>query len=940
MVLCITCLFSTVFPLFAGAATGTATANSGQRETPCTALSPQALRYYSGSYSYDRLSMLKGTDAPTDSLAVTQQQDSLYQALHALMSETHEVYPDYSGYTENSLATYWLKTDAEAGSSTYLFFYTDILSDSISTTMNREHVWPKANASYSQKNGGADLHHLRPSIKAVNSAKSDHYFADIADDAYGMTTTNISGQPVLQVLKSASQVEVNDHIKGDVARILLYVYCRWEQPNLYSDVASADLPAMDSDDSTNNGTRAIADRDTLLRWCALDPVDEWEMQRNDQTENIQGNRNVFIDYPEFAWLMFGLTPPEDMITPSGEKEYEITVTVNDSRWGSAVLGDGIISASPAEGCSLVGYELLEGSADVTQDGNCFILSPQSDCVIQINFAPLNQYMLQFNAADPISGYSGDTVVLPSALNTPENYRFLGWVTESVSPTTQVPEYYPAGSSYCLSKDESFLALYSYEELTAVSDGDYVKLTQEPTDWNGEYLVVYEPNSYVLNASLSNPNVFGNYRSVTISNGSISAAQGDSYSVSIRLQNEAYSLRLASGSYIGNTSGYSGLAYSSSDSYSNKLQWNSDGSVSILSDSGAVLGFHSTFRKFQFFAGSTGNAVSLYGKATHRQTSFYTTELPKECEHPQVTILHSLNLASDISINYVIPASQLEDYSSVVLHCSIPEYSGNTLTGYETQLLSPTQNGAYYYFTLTGIAAISMSDEIQAVLHMECGDTTHLSEEDCYSISAYAYSQLDKAGSPQKLKALCADLLRYGSYAQIYKQYRTDCLADSEMTEVQQAYLSDLESVSFDSVNRLLDDCPSPQIPWVGKSLDLGTKVILRFVINAADYAGNPEELSLRISYESYDGQIETLTLTEFSPYGDSFPGYYVFDFDALLAAELRTEVSAAVFAGDTQLSQTMQYSVSSYGNGKTGDLLQLCKALMAYSDSALAQFTA
>ncbi|MBP3412899.1 MAG: hypothetical protein J6K89_06520, partial [Oscillospiraceae bacterium] len=43
-------------------------------------------------------------------------------------------------------------------------------------------------------------------------------------------------------------------MKGDIARILLYVYCRWEQPNLYSDVASDLLPDMDADDTTNYGT--------------------------------------------------------------------------------------------------------------------------------------------------------------------------------------------------------------------------------------------------------------------------------------------------------------------------------------------------------------------------------------------------------------------------------------------------------------------------------------------------------------------------------------------------------------------------------------------------------------------------------------------------------------------------------------------------------------
>jgi hypothetical protein len=72
---------------------------------------------------------------------------------------------------------------------------------------------------------------------------------------------------------------------------------------------------MDSDDSANNGVRVINDLDTLLNWMEIDPVDTWEMSRNDITQSIQGNRNVFIDYPEMAWLLFAKSLPGNYDTP-------------------------------------------------------------------------------------------------------------------------------------------------------------------------------------------------------------------------------------------------------------------------------------------------------------------------------------------------------------------------------------------------------------------------------------------------------------------------------------------------------------------------------------------------------------------------------------------------------------------------------------------------
>ena len=71
---------------------------------------------------------------------------------------------------------------------------------------------------------------------------------------------------------------------------------------------------------------------------------------------------------------------------------------------------------------------------------------------------------------------------------------------------------------------------------------------------------------------------------------------------------------------------------------------------------------------------------------------------------------------------------------------------------------------------------------------------------------------------------------------------------------------------------------------------------------------------------------------------DASKGYYSFNLDSLLSADLRCVVTASVYEGEKQLSPTVEYSPDSYGNGKTGTLLELCRALFAYSDSAKAYF--
>ena len=303
----------------------------------------------------------------------------------------------------------------------------------------------------------------------------------------------------------------------------------------------------------------------------------------------------------------------------------------------------------------------------------------------------------------------------------------------------------------------------------------------------------------------------------------------------------------------------------------------------------------------------------------------------------IKIMHTLNLASDISINYAVSAADLADYDSFYLDCEIPIYEGTLFLGTEHLSVEAVPNGDYYYFTLDGINAVSMNNTVTATLRMTKDGKSYVSHPDGYSVAAYAYSQLDKANAPHSLKTLCADLLRYGAAAQSYKSYRIDAPADANMTDAHRSYLSDLNTVVFGTENTVLNDLNDPTVTWAGKALNLESKVAVKFVIDTTAFAADPQDLSLRISYVNYKGETVQVTLTDPTVY-DGAKKLYSFDFSDLLAAELRSVMSAAVYHGNTRVSATLQYSGAAYGNGKTGQLLTVCKALFAYSDSALAYF--
>ena len=304
----------------------------------------------------------------------------------------------------------------------------------------------------------------------------------------------------------------------------------------------------------------------------------------------------------------------------------------------------------------------------------------------------------------------------------------------------------------------------------------------------------------------------------------------------------------------------------------------------------------------------------------------------------IRIFHTLDLASDISVSFAVLKSALTDYNSYYLECSLPEYQGNEQIGTSTIKIDPTDKGNYYYFTLTGITAVRMGDTVEAVLHMTKGGTKYVSKTDSYSVATYAYAMLDKT-TDSKMLTLCADLLRYGAEAQSYKNYRTDALVDAAMTEEQRAYLSGTESLTFTSTDIALGDLENPTITWVGKTLDLGSKVGMKFVFNTTNYTGDIANLSMKVTYEGSTGDTKTVILTGADAYNAS-RNYYAFTFYGLLAAELRAIVDVAIYEGETQLTETLRYSAETYAAKTLGTALEpLCRALFAYSDSAKTVFT-
>lgn len=155
---------------------------------------------------------------------------------------------------------------------------------------NREHIWSKSHGDFGDSPpAGTDIHHLRPCDASVNSAKSNRDF-DVGFTQY------IDASGSTDCYYAVNIWEPRDEVKGDVARMIFYMATRYE-----GEGGEPDLELVDYIDTAPLYEPLYGKLTTLLAWHIADPVDDWERNRNDVIySNYQGNRNPFIDHPEFA----------------------------------------------------------------------------------------------------------------------------------------------------------------------------------------------------------------------------------------------------------------------------------------------------------------------------------------------------------------------------------------------------------------------------------------------------------------------------------------------------------------------------------------------------------------------------------------------------------------------------------------------------------------
>lgn len=234
--------------------------------------------------------------------------------------------------------------------------------------INREHIWPKSQGFNADGKGGArgDPMHLWAGNGRVNGTEHNNHPYGFVDkeketlDPYtklGYENLKNNYRGTSKTLGTGTVFEPQDSDKGDIARSIFYMVARYNNvagndSNINTDNPNLELVQAAPEKSSYTSTATIPGQmgilSDLLEWNELDPVDEYEIHRNNLLyNNYTNNRNPFIDYPQWANMIWGddtksANPANDYINGSPIKVDKISVTI-------APEGTGTITANVESG---------------------------------------------------------------------------------------------------------------------------------------------------------------------------------------------------------------------------------------------------------------------------------------------------------------------------------------------------------------------------------------------------------------------------------------------------------------------------------------------------------------------------------------------------------------------------------------------------------------
>ena len=263
--------------------------------------------------------------------------DSLLSALRSLNSTRRKKTLGYKSGGTSASSSSFVYTDyasvagADSNGAPYGTSISSFYTYATTTSWNKEHVWPNShgageNGSLNSPYIDADVHMARPTVSSENSKRGNSYFVE-----------NMNSQSAGWDPKAAGYSEAS---RGEAARIMMYCV-----------VADSRLSFSDSTSSSTPDAKC-GQISTILKWNLQYAVTDREKNRNEGAEYLQGNRNPFIDHPEYGCKIWGNFNSTTQQICAGQSSTTGSVSISSSSKNMIVGGTTTISATSSNASTI------------------------------------------------------------------------------------------------------------------------------------------------------------------------------------------------------------------------------------------------------------------------------------------------------------------------------------------------------------------------------------------------------------------------------------------------------------------------------------------------------------------------------------------------------------------------------------------------------------
>ena len=520
------------------------------------------------------------------------------------------VYPESDSNPDGTIHDYYSKTTHYTMKDANANYHRE------GDSFNREHSIPKSWWGGSKSDQGCDLYIVVPTDGYVNNRRSNFPFGLTDGETYKSNGNYCRlGSSKIASYHTTDVFEPGDDKKGDFARIYFYALTKWNNSWNWRQGNGGSTFSGSLDVNTGLTDYAL---NLFLSWHSQDPVDDYERRKNDVGQRHQGNRNPFVDHPEWVSSIWGGSYQEKAPT-----SIELSASSSSMSIGETLALS--LTVSPNNASRSVIYSSSNPEvASVTDDG-----------VVKALYSGLTTIEATSTVDSTIKGSIEIEVVEPPHVDllsiSASDIALEEGESASIEVETNPSSVYPIPSYRFLSNDEGVATVSDDGEVVAVAPGETtvsiiatqggitlshtikVSVSENASGYKkatslgeGRYLLVAENEGRLLKADeVEGKKNNGDQVNVTIEDDRIDGDY-ETYEFTLKKEANGYSIAKPDGRYIYASS--SGGFDVSDEAKAHEISISSE--ETLIKYGNLVLRYNSGY--FRYYSNSTqGSSVSLY-----------------------------------------------------------------------------------------------------------------------------------------------------------------------------------------------------------------------------------------------------------------------------------------------------------------------------------------